>query len=158
MSTDKIKAWVAYLRKELTGLVGFAGVLVASNMLSGKPALAVTSFIAACSLLGIGSVSNGPHPDKVTTPALPAAAPTNVQASVVTPVPAVTPATPKASVVPAPAAATTPDAKARAVYIVKGGDTLLKIAKDNGLTLRELEALNPQIANLIRVGDRVFLS
>lgn len=42
-------------------------------------------------------------------------------------------------------------------YKVKSGDTLSKIAKDNGLTLQQLKQLNPNISdiNYIQVGQEI---
>ncbi|WP_332631399.1 cell wall hydrolase [Halalkalibacter flavus] len=44
-------------------------------------------------------------------------------------------------------------------YTVQKGDTMMKIAKKNGLTLEELSKANPQIANidLIYVGQHIHL-
>ena len=46
------------------------------------------------------------------------------------------------------------------VYVVKKGDTLSRIAADNGLTLNELISLNPQIKdpNKINIGDEIYLT
>jgi hypothetical protein len=46
-------------------------------------------------------------------------------------------------------------------HVVQAGDTLSKIATDNGITLARLLELNPQFAanpNLVRIGDRIALS
>lgn len=45
-------------------------------------------------------------------------------------------------------------------YTVVAGDTLWAIAKNNGMTLQALLAINPQIANpnLIHAGEKVYLS
>lgn len=46
------------------------------------------------------------------------------------------------------------------VYVVKKGDTLSRIAAENGLTLSELMSLNPQIKdpNSINIGDEIYLT
>lgn len=45
-------------------------------------------------------------------------------------------------------------------YTVKKGDTLSKIAKDNGITLEQLKKLNPEIKdiNKIRIGQKINIS
>jgi hypothetical protein len=47
---------------------------------------------------------------------------------------------------------TVPPAPTPQVYVIKQGDTLLKVAKAFGLTLDELLAANPQITNPNRIG------
>ena len=45
-------------------------------------------------------------------------------------------------------------------YKVKKGETLSKIAKDNGLTLEQLKKLNPNIKDInnIQIGQEINLS
>ncbi|WP_462411734.1 cell wall hydrolase [Neobacillus sp. Marseille-QA0830] len=45
-------------------------------------------------------------------------------------------------------------------YTVKSGDTMCKIARENGLTLQELEKHNPQVQNLdiIYIGETIHTS
>jgi len=52
------------------------------------------------------------------------------------------------------------EADEKGEYIVKPGDTLYKIAQENGLTLNEITEANPQIGdiNLIEIGDKVSVS
>jgi hypothetical protein len=71
--------------------------------------------------------------------------------AVVTPSPL---AEPSVSTAPSEAAAATPQ-----TYVVKSGDTLLKIAKKFGLSVDELLAANKQIknANKIAVGDELVI-
>lgn len=68
-----------------------------------------------------------------------------------------TPATTK----PTTATTATPvtTAEGQVVYTVVKGDVMWKIAKDNGMTLKELIALNPQIKNadLIEVGQQIIV-
>ena len=46
------------------------------------------------------------------------------------------------------------------VYYVKKGDTLSKIAKDNGMSLAKLVSFNPQIKdiNKINIGEKIYLT
>ncbi|MEG1633337.1 MAG: LysM peptidoglycan-binding domain-containing protein [Oscillospiraceae bacterium] len=57
----------------------------------------------------------------------------------------------------APAAATRRGADAAVWHIVAAGDTLWDLAAKNGMTLKALIALNPQVKNpnLIRAGDKI---
>jgi hypothetical protein len=59
-------------------------------------------------------------------------------------------ASPSATPIPEPTAQT---------YTIKAGDTLSKIARDNGLTLEQLRDANPEITNpnLIAVGDVIII-
>mgnify|MGYP003342864100 CR=1 FL=1 len=58
-----------------------------------------------------------------------------------------------------PTPKTTPDSE-RKVHIVRKGDTLWAIARDNGMSLEKLISLNPQISNPNRIyaGDKVYLN
>lgn len=47
---------------------------------------------------------------------------------------------------------------ATSVYTVKDGDTPEGVAKENGLTLAELEKLNPGNLTVIRAGEKLFIS
>ena len=58
-----------------------------------------------------------------------------------------------------PTPKTTPDSERKA-HIVRKGDTLWAIARDNGMSLERLISLNPQISNpnKIYAGDKVYLN
>lgn len=43
-------------------------------------------------------------------------------------------------------------------YIVKPGDTLWKIARENGITVDELKSINNLNSNLLSVGDKIYLT
>ena|SRR5205085_4281318 len=64
-------------------------------------------------------------------------------------------------VVPAPAAPAITQAMAvngaENVYVVKSGDTLLKIAKDHGATVSDIKTLNGLKTDLIKAGDKLKL-
>jgi LysM repeat protein len=68
-----------------------------------------------------------------------AAAPPGIATVVPPPAPIIPPAP------PAPATPPTPDVSAGSTYEVAAGDTLAKIAKKNGVTLKALEAANPGV-------------
>ena len=62
---------------------------------------------------------------------------------------------------PAPSTSITPTNTGGGQYTVRGGDTLSRIAQNNGMSLSQLLSLNPQYRsnpNLIRVGERINLS
>ena len=63
-------------------------------------------------------------------------------------------ASPSRSIAPTPTPAPTP-----IIYVIKGGDTLSKIAVDHGLTLDALMAANPEITdpNRITVGQQIII-
>jgi hypothetical protein len=60
---------------------------------------------------------------------------------------------PSASAAAASVGPTEPPAPTPQVYTIKKGDTLLKVAKDHGLTLEELLAANKDIKNPNKVGE-----
>jgi hypothetical protein len=69
-------------------------------------------------------------------------------------------ASPGGSRAPAASASpTTPPAPTPQVYVIKAGDTLLKVARRFGLTLDELLAANPQIKNpnVIALGQEIII-
>lgn len=43
-------------------------------------------------------------------------------------------------------------------YIVKPGDTLWKIARENGITVEEIKIINNLTSNLINIGDKLYLN
>ncbi len=84
---------------------------------------------------------------------------TNVQ-GVLPPPPAakqVQPAPGAAPGVAAPAHKTTAAKATASTYTVKAGDTLTKIAKQHGTTVKKIEAANPQITdpNKLKVGEKL---
>lgn len=71
-----------------------------------------------------------------------------------------TPTTPTSPTSPTtPTAPVTTNMEGQVTYTVVKGDVMWKIAMDNGMTLKELIALNPQISNpdLIEVGQVIIL-
>ena len=104
--------------------------------------LVVTLFVAGC-----GGVAPTSSPSSGSAPMAPAAAPpTAVRSFTATPGPV-------SMVAPTPTPSTVP------YVVVQPGDTLSGIAQLYGLTVEELLALNPQIAdgNVIRVGQRIAI-
>jgi len=86
--------------------------------------------------------NNPPPPD--TNPAVASSAPSAPDMSS-NPVASAPTSNPVASAPPAPATPPTPDVSAGSTYEVAAGDTLAKIAKKNGVTLKALEAANPGV-------------
>lgn len=76
-----------------------------------------------------------------------------------TPTTPTTPTTPSTPTSPTTPAAPVTNMEGQVTYTVVKGDVMWKIAKDNGLTLKELIALNPQIKNpdLIEIGQVVIV-
>ena len=83
-------------------------------------------------------VSSNPVP--VGTAPVPMGVPTPGPAPMATPTPVTMPPVPAAT-----AAAPAPEAASAGTYEVAAGDTLAKIAKKNGVTLKALEAANPGV-------------
>ena len=98
-------------------------------VLGGAVAIAALALFMLPALLGIGGGSS------------PSASPSGSRAPV------------------ASASPTTPPAPTSQVYVIKAGDTLLKVAKRFGLTLDELLAANPQIKdpNKIAEGQEIII-
>ncbi len=77
------------------------------------------------------------------------------------PSPSVAPSAP-ASAEPSPSASAEPSASPAAatkVYVVKKGDTLIGIAKANGVTLAALRAANPTVTDpkKLRIGQKLLI-
>ena len=113
------------------GLPGFGGVPRLGLAAIGVLVAALALFFVGPMLLGIGSNDGG--------------------TGATTPAPSV-----DASLTPAP---TIPAAPTPQLYVVVKGDTFSKIARRFGVTVEELQAANPQIKNInkIGIGDEITI-
>lgn len=95
----------------------------------------------------IGSVPSTPTP-------APTATPTILASPTPSPEPTASP-TPAPTATPTPAPTAKPTAAPTRTYTVKGGDTLIGIAKKFGVTVASIRELNPSVrdTNLIHIGQ-----
>lgn len=117
-------------------------------------ALTVTAALSGCATT-LGPQAPEPKPVAASVPDPDVAPATPVVAT--KPVPAAAPALP-----PTPLStersATAPLPAQNAFYVIRAGDTGLKIAHTHGLTLAGLSALNPGVQwNRLKVGQRIRL-
>ncbi|SDU28804.1 membrane-bound lytic murein transglycosylase D [Verrucomicrobium sp. GAS474] len=94
-----------------------------------------------------------------TTPASIPATPANAAKPVIASAkPATAPATPAAAV-PKPAAPAQPVADASAkVYVVKAGDTLHRVAKQNGMSVAQLKEMNHLTGDMLKIGQKLSVT
>jgi len=80
------------------------------------------------------------------------ATPSPIVTAAPTAAPTITPPTVEPSVTPEPSAEVT-------IYVVKSGDTLYGIAKELGITLKALQAANPQVRDprTMQVGEELVI-